>query len=162
MPFDNELIDYTIPRANIYTRLLKEKYAAGESENVINHILEDSYYRRFRGNIELPLPPINRRKRVYIYDRNFFEPGWELIVDDIAEHKPSSINFIHSAHFHHLKEFFLARENEIISKSNDIFLDLNIPLKDTRYMMRTYGKKLRALIMPSSLIYLGLGGSYHY
>ena len=84
VPFQNELIDYTIPRANIYSSILKEKYAAGMKESIIGHILDDSYYRRFIGEKELPLPPINRRKRVYIYDRDFFQPGWEDIVDDIA------------------------------------------------------------------------------
>lgn len=162
VPFQNELIEYTIPRANIYSRILKQKYAAGESEKVINHILDDSYYRRFAGTKELPLPPINRRKKVYIYDRDFFQPNWETIIEDIAEHKPSSINFIHPVHFHRLTEFFAARENDIISKSNDTYLDINIPLKETGYLMRNYKTKLLEFISPGSAIYLSLGGSFNY
>lgn len=162
IPFENELIDYTIPRANIYSRLLKDKYAAGESEKVINHIIEDSYYRRFCGEKELPLPPINRKKRVYIYDRDFFQPGWERIIENITKHSPSSINFIHPMHFQHLSDFFTTRENTIISKSNDTFLDLHIPLKETKYMMQKYKTRLLSVILPSSAIYLSLGGSYYY
>lgn len=76
VPFENELIDYTLPRPNIYSNLLKEKYQAGELEKNIEHILDDGYYRRFAGEKELPIPPINTRKRVYIYDRDFFQAGW--------------------------------------------------------------------------------------
>lgn len=162
VPFDNELIDYTLPRPLIYGNLLKEKYRAGEKEKNIEHVLDDTYYRRFAGKKELPIPPIMRRKRMYIYDRDFFVPGWQDIINDIAEHKPSSINFIHSVHFYKLSDFFSARENDIISKSNDVFLDLNIPLKDIDYMMRSYKKKLLEVIMPASAIYLSIGGSYHY
>ena len=162
VPFEDELIDYTLPRTNIYAQLLKDKYAAGESEIVIGHILDDTYYRRFAGKAELPIPPIKKKKRVYIYDRDFFQEGWETIVNNIASHKPSSINFIHPAHFRRLTDFFNARENEIIAKSNDVYLDINIPLKETNYMMRKYKTRLRSLILPSSAIYLSLGGSYNY
>ena len=162
VPFENELIDYTIPRTNIYAQILKEKYAAGATENVIGHILDDTYYRRFAGKNELPLPPVQRRKRVYIYDRDFFQPGWDEIINDIAKHKPTSINFIHPAHFHRLTDFIRARENDIIAKGNDVFLDINIPLNDMQYMMKNYKTKLLSLILPSSAIYLSLGGSYNY
>lgn len=162
IPFQNDLIDFTLPRPNIYTRLLKEKYAAGTAESEISHILDDAYYRRFAGEQELPVPPINRRKRVYIYDRNFFQPGWEPIIEDIMEHKPTSINLIHAVHFSRLSDFFAVRENDIIAKKNDVFLDLDIPLKETAYMMRTYKNRLLALIRPNSAIYLSLGGTFHY
>ena len=162
VPFENELIDYTLPRPVIYSNLLKEKYHAGEKEKNIEHILDDTYYRCFAGDKKLPIPPIAKRKRVYIYDRDFFVEGWKDIVEDIAEHKPSSINFIHPVHFHKLSDFFLARENDIISKSNDTFLDINIPLKDINYMMNHYKTKLLELIMPSSAIFLSIGGSYRY
>lgn len=162
VPFENELIDYTLPRPNIYSNLLKEKYQAGELEKNIEHILDDGYYRRFAGEKELPIPPINTRKRVYIYDRDFFQAGWQTIIEDIKEHKPSSINFIHPAHYYKLSDFFCARENDIISKSNDAFLDLNIPLSEVNYMMRNYQKRLLSLILPTSAIYLSIGGSYYY
>ena len=99
---------------------------------------------------------------MYIYDRDFFQPGWREIVDDITEHKPSSINFIHAIHFYKLSDFFSARENDIITKSNDVFLDIKIPLQETKYMMREYKNHLLALIMPTSQIYLSIGGSYQY
>ena len=42
VPFENELIDFTIPKPNIYSGLLKERYQIGVKEKNINHILEDS------------------------------------------------------------------------------------------------------------------------
>ena len=93
VPFKNELIDYTLPKPYIYSNFLKEKYQSGIKEKNIEHVLDDTYYRRFAGEKELPIPPILPRKRVYIYDRDFFLPGWERVIADIAEHKPSSINF---------------------------------------------------------------------
>ena len=162
IPFENPIIDYTLPKPTIYKNLLKEKYQAGEKENRINHILDDTYYRRFAGDAQLPIPPIMKRKRVYIYDRDFFQNGWQDIVEEMSEHKPSSINFIHPLHFYKLSDFFTVRQNDIISKNNDTFLDFKMPLNETKYMMRKYKNLLLELIKPSSQIYFSLGGSYHY
>lgn len=162
VPFENELIDYTLPKPNIYSNFLKSKYISGTKEKNINHILEDTYYRRFAGEKELVVPPIQKKRRVYIYDRDFFLPGWQHIIEDIAEHKPSSINFIHAAHFRTISDFINAREMDIIAKGNDVFLDFNIPLKETPVMMRKYKNKLLELIRPSSQVYLSIGGSFHY
>ena len=162
VPFQNELIDYTLPKPNIYGRLLKEKYQAGTKEINIDHILEDSYYRRFAGEKELPIPPIMRQKRFYIYDRDFFQPGWQDVVEDISEHKPSSINFIHPLRLHKISDFIAVRTTDIISKSNEVFLDIYVPLNETKYMMKEYKNKFLELIMPNSQIFLSIGGSYQY
>jgi hypothetical protein len=61
-----------------------------------------------------------------------------------------------------LSDFFTIRENNIISKSNDVFLDIKVPLTDMNYMMRHYKNKLLELIMPRSQIFLSIGGSYYY
>ena len=89
-------------------------------------------------------------------------PGWENIIARIAEHRPSSINFIHPAHFKRISDFILARENDLISKGNDTFLDFSIPLNETPIMIRKYKNKLLELIHPSSNVFLSIGGSFHY
>lgn len=162
VPFENELIDFTIPKPNIYSGLLKEKYQIGVKEKNINHILEDSYYRRFAGAKELPIPPIYRRQRFYIYDRDFFQPGWKEIIEDISEHRPSSINFIHALHFYKLSDFITVRETDIISKNMATYLDIKVPLNETNYMMKQYRKKFLELIHPSSQVFLSIGDSYQY
>lgn len=45
IPFENELIDYTIARPNIYTGFIKEKINNGMNIKMAEHILDDTYYR---------------------------------------------------------------------------------------------------------------------
>ena len=54
------------------------------------------------------------------------------------------------------------RENALIARSNDAYLDLNIPLKETPILMKHYKNRLLAVINQHSQVYLGLGGSFHY
>lgn len=162
VPFKNELIDFTLAKPRIYTNILNEKYIAGEKEKNINHILDDSYYRRFAGDQELPIPPVNKRKRFYIYDRNFFQEGWENIIDKIVERNPSSINFIHSLHFNKITDFLTVRQIDIIAKGQDTYLDLQVPLNEINVLMKRYKNKLLELITQSSAIYLPIGGSFYY
>ncbi len=75
-PFENSIIDYTIARPAIYKEFLKEKYNNGIKTEVIGHVLDDSYYRIFLNDQQLPIPPINIRKRILIYDRNFLHNNW--------------------------------------------------------------------------------------
>lgn len=162
VPFENSLIDYTIPKTHIYYQFLKDKYAAGVTENELNHFMDNSYYRRFAGEATLPLPPMQRRKRVYIYDKDFFQEGWRPIIDKIMERRPSSINFIHPAHYRKISDFLDVRENSLIARGNDAYLDLNIPLKETPILMKHYKNRLLAVIAPSAQVYLSIGGSFHY
>lgn len=162
IPFENKLIDYTIARPRIYTNFLKEKYAAGLKEIEINRLLSNSYYRWHAGESILPLPAIQKRHRIYIYDKDFFQDGWRNIVNRIITRNPSSIQFIHPAHYKKISDFLEVRENALIAKGNDVFLDLNIPLNETPILMKHYKNRLLAVITPSSLVYLSLGGSFHY
>ena len=162
VPFENKLIDYTLARTNIYANFLKEKYQAGLKEIEVTRLLDNSYYRWHAGEEILPLPAIKKRHRIYIYDKDFFLPGWRNIVNRIMERNPSSINFIHPAHYKHISDFLEVRENGLIAKGNDAYLDLDIPLKETSILMKHYKNRLLAVIVPSSQVYLPLGGSFHY
>jgi hypothetical protein len=150
VPFENELIDFTLPRPAIYGEFLKEKYAAGILEKDINHFLDNTYYRWHAGEAILPLPAVHRRKRVYIYDRDFFQDGWRNIVEKILSRNPSSINFIHPAHYTKISDFLEVRENSLIARGNDAYLDLKIPLKETPILMKHYKNRLLAVIVPSA------------
>ena len=149
-------------RPRIYIEFLKEKYQAGITEQEINKVLNNSYYRRFAGKDELPLPVIQKRHRLYVYDRDFFQEGWRPLVDKMLARKPSSVYFIHPAHYRKLSDFLEVRENALIAKTSDAFLDLNIPLNETPALMKHYKNRLLAVIVPSSQIFLSLGGSFHY
>ena len=162
IPFENKLIDYTLARTRIYGEFLKEKRIAGLSDEEIARFLNNSYYRWHAGNNVLPLPAIKKRHRIYIYDNDFFQEGWRNIIDRIIARKPSSINFIHPAHYKRISDFLDVRENGLIAKGNDAYLDLDIPLKETPILMKHYKNRLLAVIVPSSQVYLSLGGSFHY
>lgn len=162
VPFENKVIDYTLARPYIYKNWLKEKYQAGLKDEEIHHLLDNSYYRWHAGTEVLPIPAILKRHRIYIYDTNFFQLGWQEVINEISDRKPSSINFIHSMHHKHISDFLCARENPLIAKTNDVYLDLDIPLKETPILMKNYKNRLLAVIAPNSQVYLSLGGSFHY
>ena len=162
VPFKNTLIDFTLPRPAIYTDFLRNKYVAGMKERDIENFLDNGYYRWHAGEETLPLSPVRMRKRYYIYDIDFFQPGWEKVVRKILSHGPSSINFIHPAHYKKISDFLAVRENGLIARGNDAYLDLNIPLKETPVLMKHYKNRMLAVIVPSSQVYLSLGGSFHY
>lgn len=96
------------------------------------------------------MPAINKRRRLYIYDTDFFQDGWRKIIDRIMERNPSSIQFIHPAHYRKISDFLEVRENGLIAKGNDAYLDLNIPLKETSVLMKHYKNRLLAVIVPNS------------
>lgn len=162
IPFKEKLIDYQFARPNIYKEFLSMKYNEGIRAKEINKLLDNSYYRWHAGEEELPIPSIQKRHRIYIYDINFFQDGWQQVINKILARNPSSINFIHPAHYKKISDFLLVRENGLIAKSNDVFLDLNIPLKETNILMKHYKNRLQAVIVPNAQIYLPLGGSFQY
>ena len=162
VPFENTIIDFTLPKTEIYKQLLKEKYVAGLQTIEIERLLDNCYYRWHAGDEVLPLTPVKNRKRVYIYDTDFFLPGWQKVIDKIFHYRPSSINLIHPAHYHKISDFLEVRENCLIARSNDAFLDLDIPLKETPVLMKHYKNRLLASIVPSAQVYISLGGSFHY
>ena len=162
IPFENKLIDYTIAKTRIYHNFLKEKRAAGMEDKQISKWLDNSYYRWRAGETELPLPSIQKRHRLYIYDKDFFQEGWRKIMNKIINRNPSTIYFIHPAHYKKISDFLDVRENGLIARGNDAYLDLNIPLKETPILMKHYKNRLLAVINPSSQVYLSLGGSFHY
>lgn len=162
VPFENRLIDYTLARPRVYREFLKDKRMQGLPDVEITHFLDNSYYRWRAGDNELPLPSIKKRRRIYIYDRDFFQAGWQNIINRIIDRNPSSINFIHPAHYKKISDFLEVRENSLIARGNDAYLDLNIPLRETPILMKHYKNRLLAVINKSALVYLSLGGSFHY
>lgn len=160
IPFDNEIIDYTIPRPAIYKEYFKQKYNDGIKTKIIEHILDDSYYRRFAGKNQLPLPPVIPKKRVFIYDTNFFKEGWQDIIKNIAERKPSSIYFIHPIICNSLGQYLELRKTQKIARANEIILNFNIPLDEVDYMLKKYKNFFLGDINSTSNVYLTLGNTF--
>ena len=160
IPFEEEIIDYTIPKPFIYKEFLKQKYNDGVKARVISHVLDDTYYRNYAGENKLPLPAILPLKRVYLYDRDFFYDDWQETLTKISERSPASIIRIHPIICHTLTEYFTLRSFQKFSRANKIILDLNVPLDEVYYMLKKYKNQFLADITQSSNIYIVLGGSW--
>lgn len=159
VPFENEIIDYTLPRPAIYKDFLKLKYDEGIKYNVINHVLDDTYYRIYAGNKKLPMPAIIPNKRVWLYDNDFFYDDWEEIITKISERKPSSIIRLHPIRCTTLTQYFSIRKYSKLSRENSIILDINIPLEDVNYMFKKYKTLFLADIAAASNVYLPIIGT---
>jgi len=162
VPFENKLIDYTLARTRIYANFLKERRAAGLDDKEIERLLDNSYYRWHAGKEVLPLPSIQKRRRLYVYDIDFFQEGWRDIMNKMIERKPTSIHFIHPMRYRKISDFLEVRENSLVAKARDAYLDLNIPLNETPILMKHYKNRLLAVVNQNSQVFLPLGGSFHY
>ena len=161
-PFTNEIIDYTLPKIGVYKAILKRRYEEGAKPKTIAHILDDGYYRIYAGKNKLPIPPLLSNKRVFLYDKDFFYPDWQETIAQITERKISSIVRIHPIVCKKINDFFLLRKQTKIARTNEIILDLNIPLEEFYYLQKRYEKLLLAEINASSNVYITLGGTFKY
>lgn len=160
IPFQNEVIDYTLPRTNIYANFLKQKYNDGVKAKVISHTLDDSYYRMYAGENKLPLPIVQTNKRIFIYDKDFFYSDWEEIIDELSGRRPSSIVRIHPIICKTLTHYFTLRSKQKVARATEIILDLDIPLAEVDYMLKHYSNFFLADIASNSNVYIPLGGSF--
>ena len=159
IPFKNEIIDYTIPKPTIYKDFLKDKYNDGIKAKIIAKVIDDTYYRIYAGENKLPIPPIKFQKRIYLYDKDFFYPDWKETLEEIIARNPITILRIHPVVCHTLAEYFSLRSYEKFARSNEIILDLNIPLDEVSYMLHHYKKLFLADITKTSSVYLPIGGT---
>lgn len=159
IPFENSIIDSTLPKPNIYKEFLKQKYDDGIKPNVISHVLDDTYYRHYAGTHRLPMPAIQSHKRLILYDRDFFYDDWKEMVEKATERNVASIVRIHPIVCHKLSEYFQVRAYPRIARSNDIILDINIPLNEVAYMFKQYKNLFLADITSSSNVFLPIGGN---
>lgn len=159
-PFNNEIIDYTIARPTIYKDFLKEKYRSGIKTKVIEHVLDDSYYRMFVNGKLMPIPPIYPRKRLFLYDTDFFYDQWSETLQQIADRHPASIVPIHPVFCRNLGNFFTLRKISKFSRQYPIILDLDIPYDEIYYMLKKYKNAFLADITPSSQVALPIGGTF--
>lgn len=160
IPFQNEIIEYTIPRIYLYTNILKEKLDQGINEKIIKSILQNSYYRMYAGKNKLPIPPMIANKRIYIYDIDFFYPDWKDIISSIAERRPSGIFCIHPIRCKTLTQYIQVRNISKLARANQIILDLNIPLNQIDYLFKNYKNMFLADVTTTSDVCLTLGGTF--
>lgn len=159
IPFENELIDFTLPRPTIYKEFLKIKYQEGVKAKTISRTLDDTYYRYIAGANKLPLPPILPRKRLWVYDREFFQDGWQDWVQEATERKASGIWTIHPIICRRMSDYIAVRKEQKVVRSNTIILDLSIPLNEIPYLLKEYTNFFLEDIAESTNVYLPVGGT---
>ena len=160
IPFENELIEYMLPRPSIYKEFLKTKFAEGVSNKVIERVLDDSYYRNYIGDKKLPMPSITPRKRMILYDQEFFYPDWEQTIQKITDRRCKTIIRVHPIVCKNLTDFFKARSYQYINRNNEYILDLNIEYDDIPYMINHYKNKFLADVVKASNICINMGGTF--
>ena len=160
IPFDNTVIDYTLPKPNIYVDFLREKFKTNVKINTLEHLLDDSYYRNYAGDNRLPIPAIRKNKRIFLFDKQFFYDDWQKTLDEISMRAPSSIVRIHPVICNTLGQYFTLREYQRFARTNTIILDLDIPLEESHYMFKKYKHLFLADITQTSKVCLPLGGSF--
>lgn len=156
-PFENELIDYTLPKTFIYKDFLNQKYNEGIKSKEIDNFLDSGYYRIYAGKNKLPMPAIAKKKRIYIYDREFFYPDWRETLEKLSNKNPSTIFRVHPIFCSKLSNFFEIRSFSKFARTNEIILDLEIPYEEIPLLFKKYEKKFLADISESSNVYLPLG-----
>ena len=160
IPFQNSIIDFTLPKTWIYKNFLKEKYDNGIKTAVINQLLDSTYYRRYAGNEKLPMPSIKPNKLLYLYDVDFFSYDWEDTIQEAIDRKVRSIHSIHPIICKRLSQYFKLRTYSKITRSNDILLDTEVPLNEVGYMLRNYQNMFLADINKSTAVYIPIGGTF--
>lgn len=158
-----ELYHHMIPDVTLYNetvqRLLTEEKITTERALTF---LSSSYYQAKVGDTYIPIPPIEPRARIYVYDKDFLaQPDCWNIFDRIIERKPASIFFVEPLRCHTIKQFLHLREEyERVSRQNKIILDYFVPYDDFDLYFGKYKLKLLGEITTSSHISIYLGKNY--
>ena len=157
IPFENEIIDFCLPLVSIYKPFLREKMIEGFKTKEINSFLDNTYVRISNGKEKLPIPPIQPRKKVYIYDDNLIQDGWEKAIETMAKRRPSSIVTIHPIRCSTINQFLKVRAYTKIARTNKIILDMPLPLEELNIFFKKYENLLLAEVTTSAEVYLTCG-----
>lgn len=159
----NELVHHMIPDISLYQydiqlRLNEKRISINKSYEFLTSV----YYQAYVEDNFLPIPPISPRKKIYIYDKKFFQhENAEAVINAIAAKKPSTIIFINPIECKTISSFLNLRENyEKISRTNNYILDYYVPLDQFEIYFKKYKLKLLGEITPCSNVSIYLGKNY--
>lgn len=158
--FDNPLIDFMIPKTFIYKEFLQQQLKNDMTPKEIDGFLDNGYYRGYRVDEKLPSPPVLHRKRIYVYDRGISVSQWLSILTDLSSKLPSSIINIHPIECQRISEFFALRKFPSFARSNEVILDINVPANEVHLMFKKYRRNFLEDIVPTSNVFLPLGGTF--
>lgn len=158
-PFTESYIEYLQPQIDIYKEFLREKYMLGVKSKNINNFLDSGYYRMRAGDEILPFPPTYHNKPFYIYDRDIVFDGVEDIIKKLIARHVRSINFVHPVFCKSLKDFFMFRKYQKVSKSNKYIFDFNTNILTLSNYIEKNRIELLSEIGGNTKVYIPFGGT---
>lgn len=159
--FDDELIDYMIPRPEIYKEYLRTYCANGKVPlREIETFLDATYYQVWDEiGDQLPIPPIKKGKRIYLYDTKLIRDGIDEVFQEISERSPRTIKTIYPIRVKNFQQFLLVKEElSELSETIDFIFDSSFSLFDLKNEIEKYQEELRAYIGYSTNFFIPFGG----
>ena len=157
IPLENELMEYSLPRTNIYKNFLSEKFSQGMPAKEINNFLDNTYYRIYYKNEILPIPRVKTNKKVFIYDKEFFIPNIYDILKEISDRKPSGIYRIFPIYCENFEQFLDIRKIPKFSRANEIIFNYKKNFEEVKEEIKKYYKILKAEITFINPVYIPFG-----
>lgn len=160
-----QIVEHQIPSISLYKDDVQEKVTkkAVTIEKAMD-FLEGIYYQAYgaKGEI-LPLPPIGKKKRVWVYDEDLLgaNDGWKVVAR-ILERSPTAVYTIHPILCHTIKQFILVRRGRTtaLSRTNEVILDYFVPLHQIETYFAKYKMLLLGEITKTSKVFIYLGKNY--
>lgn len=158
------IVEHMIPDITIYNDIVQEKVnEKSTSPTRAVQFLDSIYYQAYDSEGKrIPLPPSQRRKRFYIYDKDFLSltDAWD-IIEEINERFPSGIYMTQPVQCHTISQFLKLREDyEKVARSNKVMLDYFVPLHHFDAYFSKYKLKLLGEITKTSTVGIYLGKNY--
>lgn len=157
IPFEKELIDYTVPNPIIYKDYLREEMEKSLTFKEVNDFLDNTYHRMYAGNKKLIVPPTEKRKKIFLYDRDFFWETWEKDIEELLKGNPSSLNRIHPIYCDSFDKLLAVKRIKKMLSTTEIILTLPIKFNEIVKIIKQYEKYLLEFINLSSCVYLPIG-----
>lgn len=154
---ENELMDFTLPRATLYKAYLREKFQNGEKAKSINSFLDNIYYRAYNGKEVMPIPAGLSRKKIYVSDKDFFYPGWRENLTKLEARHPSGIYFLHPIVCKTMEQFLELRSFTSVSRANDVILDFDFSFSSLDGFLKDNERKFLAEITKTSNVFIPFG-----
>lgn len=158
-----ELVHYCIPDISVYNGLIREKLVDGTvTTKKALDFLDSIYYLAKHNGKTLPLPPMGKQKKLFLFDKDIlgYEDCWS-IFDKIMARSPTSIYTVNPILCHSMKQFlYLREEYEKVSRQNEVMLDFFVPTEDFDVYFGKYKLKLLGEITKTSEVGIYLGKNY--
>lgn len=159
-----KIVEHQLPRVKMYYTFIQDKMNKQEITPArALSFLDSNYYKAFgNGGERLPLPILESRQKLYMYDIDFLShPECWDIFDALDAKSPSSINMVHNLDCHTITQFMKIRKDyDKISRKNNVVLDFFVPLDQLEEYFGRYKMKLLGEITKSSNVKIYLGKNY--